>query len=147
MLPLFIIYILGCFGRKDVEIKHFSRGIFVWGNYMALELSNKAWIINLKMDITSRCLSRCWSHAISVLGKVTRRAKVKNRILGYSIIKQAASTNYNGTVRSMFFSFKWKGKGLRREGLRESDATMKSRKFFFFKEYCFSNAFQYVEKN
>lgn len=42
MLPLFVIYILGCFGKKDVEIKHSIQGIFVWGNYMALELSNKA---------------------------------------------------------------------------------------------------------
>lgn len=35
-----------------------------------------------------------------VLGEVSagRRAKVKNRNLGYSIVRQAASTDYNGAV-------------------------------------------------
>lgn len=39
-----------------------------------------------------------------VLGEVSagRRAKVKNRNLGYSIVRQAASTDYSGAVRIMF---------------------------------------------
>ena len=31
-----------------------------------------------------------------------RRAKVKNRNLGYSFVRQAASTDYNEAVRSIF---------------------------------------------
>lgn len=40
-LPLLIIYILGCLGRKDMEIKHSIQNILAWENYVALEFSNR----------------------------------------------------------------------------------------------------------
>lgn len=87
-----------------------------------------------------------------------RKAKAKDRILGFTIVRQATSTGYKGAARKLenknkvyflCFSLKWnRERGSRREGLRVLTYYIEVKKDEKEKNvYCLSNPFQCVEKN